>query len=164
MIYLRKKLLLLNEIKEFVRKNTGKMLRELGLDLDRRGSVKCDDVAFLEPLSRHRNIVNMESMSPALPNSVYVAPNATVFGNVFIANDSYVGFGAVINGLYNPVRVGSNTKIGDHTTLMAASYVPDEALLVSLNVGNNVNIEMNCSLFGPVVDDNVHIGFGSVIM
>ncbi len=53
----------------------------------------------------------------AISKSAYIAPNATVFGCVFIAQDTYVGFGSVINAFDRPVRIGRNTKIGDNTTL-----------------------------------------------
>ena len=56
---------------------------------------------------------------------MHIAPNATVYGDVFIAQDSYVGFGAVVDGLYNPVRIGANTKIGDNSTVQSAFWVPD---------------------------------------
>ena len=48
-----------------------------------------------------------------MSQSAHVAPNATVYGDVFIAKDSYVGFGAVVDGLYSPIQIRANTKIGD---------------------------------------------------
>ena len=93
------------------------MVREAGLELDRRGSIHVKDIAFLEPASRHRNIVPINGEIPIISKSAYIAPNATVYGDVYIAYDSYIGFGAVIQGLSNPVRIGFNTKIGDNATL-----------------------------------------------
>jgi carbonic anhydrase/acetyltransferase-like protein (isoleucine patch superfamily) len=94
----------------------------------------------LEPINRHRNIVNIEHYQHAISQSAHIAPNATVYGNVSIARESYVGFGAVVDGLYNPVRVGTNTKIGDNTTVQSAFWVPDDAFPLSTTIGNGVNI------------------------
>ena len=47
----------------------------------------------------------------------YVAPNATIVGDVFVANDSYFGFGSVAQGIDYLIRIGINTKIGDNTVI-----------------------------------------------
>mgnify|MGYP000197496368 CR=1 FL=1 len=116
------------------------MLRDAGLTLDRRGSILTKDIAYMEPINRHRNILHIDNYPLTLSPSVQVAPNSTVYGQVFMAADSYVGFGAVVDGLFNPVRIGSNTKIGDNTTVQSAFWVPDDAFPLSTTIGNNVNI------------------------
>jgi UDP-3-O-[3-hydroxymyristoyl] glucosamine N-acyltransferase len=148
----------------FTRVEIGRMTREVGLDLDRRGSIQIKDIAFMEPLNRHRNILAINGVTPIISSSAYVAPNATVYADVFIAHDSYIGFGAVVQGYANPVRIGFNTKVGDNATLLTADFVPDDAFPASLTIGNNVNIEHSCHLFSSIVDDNVHIGFRTVVM
>ncbi len=35
-----------------------------------------------------------------------MAPNATLIGNIFVARDSYFGFGSVAQALDYPIRVG----------------------------------------------------------
>ena len=57
-----------------------------------------------------------------------------------MAQDCFVGFGAVVDGLYNPVRIGANTKIGDNSTVQSAFWIRDDAFPISTNIGNNVNI------------------------
>lgn len=54
---------------------------------------------------------------PSISSSAYIAPNATVYGNVFVGKDSYFGFGSVARGDTSPIRVGINTKIGENTVL-----------------------------------------------
>lgn len=100
----------------------------------------------------------------AISKSAHIAPNATVYGNVAIARESYVGFGAVVEGLSNPVRIGANTKVGDNSTVQSAFWVPDEAFPLSTTIGNNVNIEHSCTITNAIIDDGAHIGFGSVVM
>lgn len=154
----------LQETVTYSRRSFGRALREAGLDLDRRGSILEKDIAFLEPINRHRNVLNIEDYSLAISKSAHVAPNATVYGDVSLAQDSYIGFGAVVDGLSNPVRVGANTKIGDNSTVQSAFWVPDEAFPLSTTIGNNVNIEHSCNITNAIIDDDVHIGFRSVVM
>jgi carbonic anhydrase/acetyltransferase-like protein (isoleucine patch superfamily) len=70
----------------------------------------------------------------------------------------------VVDGLNNPVRVGSNSKIGDNSTVQSAFWVPDEAFPLSTTIGNNVNIEHSCNITNAIIDDDAHIGFRSVVM
>lgn len=113
------------ESRLFMKHGLGRILREAGLKLDRKGSQLTKDIAFLEPINRHRNVLNIDMYCLAISPSASIAPNATVYGNVSLAQDTYVGFGAVVDGLFNPVRVGSNTKIGDNTTVQSAFWVPE---------------------------------------
>lgn len=154
----------LKESVHYARRSLGRSLREAGLDLDRRGSILSKDIAFLEPINRHRNILNIEDYSLAVSQSANIAPNATVYGDVSIAQGSYVGFGAVVDGLNNPVRIGANTKIGDNSTVQSAYWVPDEAFPLSTTIGNNVNIEHSCNITNAIIDDEAHIGFRTVVM
>lgn len=138
--------------------------------MDRMGSKRIDDISYLEPLSRHRNVLSLYGQHPVIAKSAYVAPNATVFGDVYIARNSYIGFGSVANGVSHAVRIGADTKIGDNTVVQPFHYVPDNAFSPSVNIGklllmkgNNVNIEHNCCLSSCYIDDNVHVGFKSVI-
>jgi len=72
--------------------------------------------------------------------SAYVASSSTVFGSVQIGQNSYMGFGSVINGLQNPIRIGANTKVGENSVLETNVLGNDEAYPVSLTIGNDVNI------------------------
>ena len=144
--------------------SAARMLREAGLHLDRKGSKLTNDIAYLEPINRHRNILNIDNYSLAISPSASIAPNATVYGNVALAHDTYVGFGATVDGLFNPVRIGANTKVGDNSTVQSAFWVPDDAFPLSTTIGNNVTIEHSCNITNAIIDDDVHIGFKSVVM
>lgn len=79
----------------------------------------------METFSRHRNILPLYNKLPTISPSAYIAPNATVYGNVFIGRDSYFAFGSIAKGDESPVRVGANTKIGENTILETALWGPD---------------------------------------
>jgi len=89
-----------------IRTNFGQVLREAGLDIDRRGCVKMNDISCFEAYNRHRNILPLSLQQPVIANSAYVAPNASIVGDVFIAKDSYFGFGSIAQGMDYTIRVG----------------------------------------------------------
>ena len=53
------------------------------------------DITCFETYNRHRNILPIHELQPAISSSAYVSPNATIVGDVFVANDSYFDFGSV---------------------------------------------------------------------
>lgn len=42
----------------------GRMVRETGLAMDQHGSKLSKDIAYLEPLSRHRNLMPLYDLTP----------------------------------------------------------------------------------------------------
>lgn len=94
-----------------------------------------DDIAHLEPFNRHRNIIQMSYNKPVLASSVYIAPSATLVGNVYAGANVSFSFGSVVRADFTPIRIGSNTSIGDFTVLETADSVPSEAFPHSLNIG-----------------------------
>jgi hypothetical protein len=105
--------------------------------LDQAGSRQAEDVAYLEPLNRHRQILPIPSRVPVLSSTTYLAPNATVMGSVYAAPHTYISFGTQIKGLRHAVRIGSNTSIGENCVLDCAEFIPDEAFPHSLNIGTH---------------------------
>ncbi|HXB31705.1 MAG TPA: gamma carbonic anhydrase family protein, partial [Puia sp.] len=90
--------------------------------------------------------------------NVYIAPNATIVGDVVIGDDCSIWFNAVVRGDVNSIRVGNKVNIQDgcviHCTYQKANTV----------IGNNVSIGHNAIVHGCTIQDNVLIGMGSVIM
>lgn len=68
-----------------------------------------------------------------------------------------------IRGELNPVRIGHFSSIGDNTVINTAQALP-HGLAASVNIGKNVTIEANCSIYSCIIDDDVVIGHNSVIM
>lgn len=94
------------DIFRHIKVDFGRILREAGLDLDRRGSIKTKDISCFETYNRHRNILPLADQQPIISNSAYIAPNATIVGDVFVAKDSYFGFGSVAQAIDYPIRIG----------------------------------------------------------
>jgi len=156
----------MNILKAFVKRtgySIGRMARETGLALDAAGSRYTKDIAHLELLSRHRNIMPLYDLQPIILNDTYIAPNASVIGEVFLGAQTTVWYGATLRGDINAIRIGSNCSIGDQTVINTTPSLPF-GVPASVNIGNNVNIENNCSLYSCTVDDGVQVGFKSIIL
>jgi carbonic anhydrase/acetyltransferase-like protein (isoleucine patch superfamily) len=63
----------------------------------------------------------------------------------------------------NPVRIGHFSSIGDGSVINTACSLP-HGISQSVNIGKNVSIEPKCTIYSSIIDDDVVIGFGSVIM
>lgn len=88
----------------------------------------------------------------------FVAPNATIAGDVIMGEDCSIWFNAVLRGDVNSIRMGTKVNVQDgaiiHCTYQKAST----------NIGNNVSIGHNAIVHGCVIDDNVLVGMGAIIM
>lgn len=121
------------------------------------------------PLFEHRGV------SPVLGRDVYIAPNATVIGDVHLGDESSVWFGVVIRGDVFPIRIGARTNIQDNgvvhvTGEKAATTIGDDvtighlALLHGCTVGNRTLIGMgSIVLDGAKVGDECILGAGSLV-
>ncbi len=103
-------------------------------------------------------IVEVKGIKPAWGNNCYIAPNATLAGDIIMGDDCSVWFNAVIRGDVNSIRMGNKVNVQDgaviHCTYQKASTI----------IGNNVSIGHNAIVHGCVIDDNVLIGMGAIVM
>lgn len=131
-------------------------------------------------VSRHRQIMNLYDKRPVIAHDVWVAPNATVVGDVEICNDASVWYNVVIRGkLYlilfvspdphyyagdlNPVSIGNRTNVQDRTVIHTAS-TSNPGLSPGTSIGNDVTIGHGCILYSCTIENNALIGMGSIIL
>lgn len=50
------------------------------------------------PVFRHRSIMNLETVKPALGSGAWVAPNAAVVGDVKVGDRASVWYGSIVRG------------------------------------------------------------------
>ena len=98
----------------------GTALRETGQVLDRIGCSMQGSNAFREAISKHRTIMGIYEKVPALPRAGFIAPSASVIGDVTIGEKSSVWYGAVLRGDVNSIRIGAQTNIQDNTVIHVA--------------------------------------------
>jgi carbonic anhydrase/acetyltransferase-like protein (isoleucine patch superfamily) len=103
-------------------------------------------------------ILPVKDIYPQIGQDCFIAPNATIVGDVILGDACSVWFNAVIRGDVNHIRIGSKTNIQDgaviHCTYQKAATL----------IGSNVSIGHNALVHGCIVEDNVLIGMGAIVM
>ncbi|MFQ5708962.1 MAG: gamma carbonic anhydrase family protein [bacterium] len=95
---------------------------------------------------------------PQIHDSVFLAPNATIVGEVEIGADSSLWFNVVARADVNYIRIGEKTNIQDGSIL----HVTFEEW--PLHIGNSVTVGHGAILHGCTVADYCLIGMGSRIL
>lgn len=103
-------------------------------------------------------ILPVNGKSPVLGNNCFVAPNATIVGDVIMGDDCSVWFSAVVRGDVNSIRMGNKVNVQDGAVIHC-TFEKTKAV-----IGNNVSIGHNAIVHGCTIDDNVLIGMGSIVM
>ncbi len=96
-------------------------------------------------------------LAPTIDPSAWVADSAQVIGNVTLAEDVSIWFGAVLRGDTEHMRIGRGTNIQDGSVLHADIGMP-------LTVGENVTVGHKVMLHGCTVGDGSLIGIGAVVL
>lgn len=103
-------------------------------------------------------IKTIQGKTPQISEGTYIAENAVIVGEVFIGAECSVWFNAVIRGDVNSIRIGNKVNIQDgavvHCTYQKHATV----------IGNNVSIGHNAIVHGCIIEDNVLIGMGAIVM
>jgi len=102
-------------------------------------------------------ILNYNGKQPTIHPDSFIAPNATVIGDVTIQKGANIWYGAVLRGDMAPISIGENTNIQDNATVHTDTDVPTI-------VGANVTVGHNAILHGCKIEDNVLIGIGAICL
>jgi len=101
---------------------------------------------------------------------VYIAPNATVVGDVELGENVNIWYGAVLRGDSGAICVGEGTNIQDNcvlhenTTVGKYCTVGHGAIVHGCTIGDECTIGMGAIvLTGAVVEDRCIIGAGAVV-
>lgn len=103
-------------------------------------------------------ILPIRGISPDIPETVYLAPNSTIVGDVVLGQYCSVWFNAVIRGDVHFIRIGEFSNIQDGA-IIHCTY-----LKASTTIGNYVNIGHQAMVHGCTIGNNVLVGMGAIIM
>jgi carbonic anhydrase/acetyltransferase-like protein (isoleucine patch superfamily) len=103
-------------------------------------------------------LYELDGVRPVLEDdSVWVADNAAVIGNVKLSAQSSVWFGVTIRGDHDPISIGKGSNIQDNSVLHTDIGAP-------INIGEEVTIGHKVMLHGCDIGDRSLIGMGSTIL
>ena len=103
-------------------------------------------------------ILPVKGIMPTMGNDCFIAPNATIVGDVIMGDGCSVWFNAVIRGDVNSIRMGNKVNVQDGA-IIHCTYEKTKTI-----IGNSVSIGHNAIVHGCTVEDNVLIGMGAIVM
>jgi carbonic anhydrase/acetyltransferase-like protein (isoleucine patch superfamily) len=101
-------------------------------------------------------IQNIKS-HPAVAPTAFIAPGATVVGNVTLAEETSVWFNTTLRGDIHRIQVGAHSNIQDGAVVHVADL--HEAI-----IGEWVTVGHNAIVHACTVEDEVLIGMGATIL
>jgi len=102
-------------------------------------------------------IYELDGVAPRMADSAWVADSAQVMGNVVLAENTSVWFGAVLRGDTETITLGEGSNIQDGSVMHADVGFP-------LTVGKNVTVGHQVMLHGCTIGDESLIGIGATVL
>jgi carbonic anhydrase/acetyltransferase-like protein (isoleucine patch superfamily) len=96
--------------------------------------------------------------SPRIGRDVFLAPNATLIGDIEIADGASIWFGAVLRGDIGSIRIGPRTNVQDLACIHLTEGLSQTILGADVTVGHGA------ILHGCVVGDRCLVGMGSIVL
>ncbi len=102
---------------------------------------------------------------PKIHPSVFLAETATVIGNVEIGENSSIWFGAVVRGDVHYIKIGKYSNVQDNAVVHVTHYTkPDMSDGFPTVIGDYVTIAHSATVHGCVIENNVLVGIGAIIL
>ncbi len=94
---------------------------------------------------------------PNIHPSAFVAPTATLIGDIVLGAQASVWFGAVLRGDNDRITIGPRTNIQDQAIVHVDPDVP-------VNIGADVTVGHRAIIHGATVEDGCLIGMGAIVL
>ena len=121
------------------------------------------------------NILPYKGTLPTIGASVFLAPTATVIGDVEIGDGSNIWFGCLVRGDINVIRIGNRVNIQDLTVIHVDSitygtFIGDDVTIghsaivhaCTLEPGSFVGMQA-CVMDGAVVESGAMVAAGALV-
>ena len=104
-------------------------------------------------------------MHPQIDDTSWVAPGASVIGDVKIGADCSIWFGVVIRGDVHKIRIGDRVSVQDLSMIHVTHYKKEDKSDGSPTIiGNDVTIGHKVMLHGCTIEDACLIGMSATIL
>jgi carbonic anhydrase/acetyltransferase-like protein (isoleucine patch superfamily) len=94
---------------------------------------------------------------PILGKRVFIAPGASVIGEVHLGDDTSVWFQTCIRADVDEIHIGSGSNVQDGSVLHVGWGRP-------IKIGKNTTVGHNVNLHGCFIGDNVLVGLGAIVL
>jgi len=128
--------------------------RKLGQALDGMGK-SMEVCKYSDRLVPSTRFVAVDGVSPTVsPLTAFVAPSASVIGDVSLGQNSSVWYGATVRGDVHKIVIGENTSVGDRAVIHVAKIQGDFPSMI----GDNVTIGPGAIVHAATLKDNSVVG------
>lgn len=139
------------------------VIRETAQAMDRLGCRLMGQENFREVLSRHRAAMPLAGKQPKLPKTGFIAPSASVIGDVTLGEGSSVWYGAVLRGDVNSIRIGKEVNLQDGAVVHVAKEKPAGSPRPTM-VGDKVTVGHGAVLHACTIEDRAFVGMGATVL
>lgn len=102
-------------------------------------------------------IYEFEGKRPSIADDAFVAPTATIVGDVTIEAGASVWYGAVLRGDDGPIVVRARANVQDGSVIHTTPGVTTE-------IGAGATVAHQCMIHGAVLEDEALVGNGCVVL
>src|SRR2546429_6386561 len=99
----------------------------------------------------------LDGRRPRVHPDAYVAPTATLIGDVEVGPGASIWFGVVLRGDASSIVVGPGSNVQDNAVIHCAMGLPTV-------VGRDVTVGHHACIEGCVVEDRAVVGMGSIML
>nr|XP_028949871.1 gamma carbonic anhydrase 1, mitochondrial isoform X2 [Malus domestica] len=114
-------------------------------------------------VSRHRTLMNVFDKAPVVDKEAFVAPSASIIGQVQVGRGSSIWYGCVLRGDANSISIGSGTNIQDNSLVHVAKSNLTGKVLPTI-IGDNVTVGHSAVLHGCTVEDEAFVGMAATLL
>ncbi len=95
---------------------------------------------------------------PVVADDAFLAPGATIIGNVEIGSEAGIWFGCILRGDVNVIRVGAGTNIQDGTVIHVTRKTHGTFIGAGITIGHAALVH------GCTLEDGCFIGMRATVM
>lgn len=103
-------------------------------------------------------ILPYKGIMPKIHDTAFIAPSASIIGDVKIGKDSNIWYGCVLRGDVNNIKIGERTNIQDGTVIHVTTDFQ------GTYIGDDVTVGHNAIIHACTLEDLSFVGMGACVM
>jgi carbonic anhydrase/acetyltransferase-like protein (isoleucine patch superfamily) len=100
---------------------------------------------------------SFEELSPRIDASAFIAPTATIVGDVIVEAGASVWYGAVIRADYAPVIIRAGANVQDNAVIHGPPGL-------TTDIGSGATVAHNCVVHGATIGEETIVANGSIVL
>jgi carbonic anhydrase/acetyltransferase-like protein (isoleucine patch superfamily) len=102
-------------------------------------------------------VFSFEGKTPSIHPTAFIAPTATVVGDVTVEENASIWYGAVVRGDFSPVVIRAGANVQDGSVVHGPPENPT-------TIGRGATVAHNCVVHGATIGDEALIANGAIVL